>query len=124
MIKMIVFTPHIFGESIYDGLDEIKEFETIEEMKEYLCNFWGIDNNITINDIEIGEQIEYKDERLDWEDIRYVYLKISDKSRRIGYCTTKYKNLEQTINKLKIEKQEKNLKDKSIKVRKLTPNNN
>ena len=34
MIKMIVFMPHVFGESIDDALDQIKEFETVEEMKE------------------------------------------------------------------------------------------
>lgn len=119
---MIVFTPHVFGETIYDEIDEIKEFETPEEMKEYLSNFWSIDNNITINDIEIGEQLEYKDKRLGLEDIRYVYLKINGKSRRIGYCTTKYKNLEEIINRIKSEKQESSLKDKFLKIRKLVPN--
>ena len=69
---MIAFMPHIFGESIYDGLDGIKEFETVEEMKEYLCNLPNRLIKITANDITIDNERVYKDERLGWEDKRYV----------------------------------------------------
>ena len=95
--------PHIFGESIYDSLDQIKEFETVEEMKKYLCNLPNRLIKITVNDIEIDNERVYKDERLGWEDKRYVCLKKDDQTWVIGYCATKYKNLEETINKLKQE---------------------
>jgi hypothetical protein len=95
--------PHVFGESIYDALDEIKEFETIEEMKEYLCNLPNRLIKIKPNDIVIDNKISHEDERLGWEDKRYVCLKQDDKKIVIGYCATKYKNLEETINRLKQE---------------------
>ena len=100
---MIVFMPHVFGESIYDALDEIKEFETIEEMKEYLCNLPNRLIKINANEIVIDDRFSYEDKRLGWQDTRYVCLKQDDEERVIGYCATKYKNLEETINKLKQE---------------------
>ena len=103
---MIAFMPHYFGDSIYDRIDDFKEFETIEEMKEYLCNFWNINNDITKDNIVIDNRLTYEDKRLGWKDTRHVCLKKGSKSIVIGYCATKYKNLEETINRLKIEKQE------------------
>lgn len=103
---MVAFMPHYFGETIYDRIDDFKEFETIEEMQEYLCNFWNINNELTKDNIVLGDK-SYEDERLNWEDTRYVCLKRGNKVIRvIGYCATKYKNLEDTINRLKIEKKE------------------
>ena len=95
--------PHVFGESIYDALDEIKEFETVEEMKEYLCNLPNRLIKINANEIVIDDRFSYEDKRLGWQDTRYVCLKQDDEERVIGYCATKYKNLEETINKLKQE---------------------
>ena len=100
---MIVFMPHVFGESIDDRLDQIKEFETVEEMKEYLCNLPNRLIKINVNEIVIDNRMTHKDERLGWEDKRYVCLKKDGEERVIGYCATKYKNLEETINKLKQE---------------------
>lgn len=100
---MIAFMPHVFGESIDDRLDEIKEFETVEEMKEYLCNLPNRLIKINANEIVIDNRMTHKDERLGWEDKRYVCLKKDGETRVIGYCATKYKNLEETINKLKQE---------------------
>ena len=91
--------PYAFGETIYDGLDDIKEFESIEEMKKYLCK----SKNVTVDDIIIKDERIHKDERLGWEDKRYVCLKYEGQTWVIGYCATKYKNIEETINKLKKE---------------------
>ena len=106
MIKMIVFMPHIFGESIYDSIDQIKEFETISAMKEYLCSLYNKHLNININNIVIDDQKSHNDERLGWKDKKYVCLKKDGTSICIGYCATKYKNLNETINKPRIEKEE------------------
>ena len=95
--------PHVFGESIDDALDQIKEFETVEEMKEYLSKYWNINKRITKDNIVIDDRFSYEDKRLGWQDTRYVCLKQDDETRVIGYCATKYKNLEETINKLKQE---------------------
>lgn len=95
--------PHVFGESIDDDLDEIKEFETVEEMKEYLCNLPNRLIKINANEIVIDDRFSYEDKRLGWQDTRYVCLKKDGETRVIGYCATKYKNLEETINKLKQE---------------------
>lgn len=100
---MIVFMPHVFGESIDDDLDEIKEFETVEEMKEYLCNLPNRLIKINANEIVIDDRFSYEDKRLGWQDTRHVCLKKDGETRVIGYCATKYKNLEETINKLKQE---------------------
>ena len=95
--------PYVFGESIDDALDQIKEFETVEEMKEYLCNLPNRLIKINANEIVIDDRFSYEDKRLGWQDTRYVCLKQDDEERVIGYCATKYKNLEETINKLKQE---------------------
>ena len=100
---MIAFMPYVFGESIDDRLDEIKEFETVEEMKEYLCNLPNRLIKINANEIVIDDRFSYEDKRLGWQDTRYVCLKQDDEERVNGYCATKYKNLEETINKLKQE---------------------
>ena len=95
--------PYVFGESIDDALDQIKEFETVEEMKEYLCNLPNRLIKINANEIVIDDRFSYEDKRLGWQDTRYVCLKQDDEERVIGYCATKYKNVEETINKLKQE---------------------
>lgn len=95
---MITFRPHFFGETIYESLDYIKEFETVEEMKEQLYKYYknkGYD--ITLNDIKIDNRLTTKDERLEWEDTKMVCLNINGTSKCIGYCATKYQNLEKTI---------------------------
>ena len=95
--------PYVFGESIDDALDQIKEFETVEEMKKYLCNLPNRLIKINANEIVIDDRFSYEDKRLGWQDTRYVCLKQDDEERVIGYCATKYKNVEETINKLKQE---------------------
>lgn len=112
---MIVFMPHYFGESIYDALEQTKEFETVEEIKEYLCNLPNRLIKINANEIVIDNRMTHKDERLGWEDKRYVCLKKDGEERVIGYCATKYKNLEETINRLKQENKVKVYKKIKIK---------
>ena len=49
---MIAYVPYYSKDStIYDIFDEIKEFESIDEMKEYLLKYWNINKRITKDNI-------------------------------------------------------------------------
>ena len=100
---MIAFMPYFFGESIYDIFDEIKEFESVDEMKEYLYKYWNINKRVTKDNIVIDESLSCENKDLGWQDQRMVCIKINGRTRVIGYCATKYKDLDEKINQIKQE---------------------
>ena len=92
---MLIFIPHVFGESIYELAPFIREFENEELMKRFLMSKY----NCHYNDISFDNQI-YFDDRLGWEDIRRIFLTKDDKVYVLGGYATKYKSLETTLEKL------------------------
>lgn len=99
---MIIFRPH--RGSLAEAMAEAKEFNNVEEMKEYIVNQWnegwkGEKKLFTAEDIVINEDSEVNDERIGWEDSKYVcikklgeedYMKKHGCAQCIGMCATKY----------------------------------
>lgn len=91
---MIIYRPH--RELLADAMAEAKEFNSEQEMKEYIVKQY--DGYFSIEDIVIlGDP--YNDERIGWEDTRYVCTKrFGDQDyivkygvpQCIGMCATKY----------------------------------
>lgn len=105
---MIIFRPHIFGETLEDSMQLAKEFKNEDEMKKYIYNLWNREKeNFSMNDIVIDDRLITKDDRIGWEDTRYVsikrygdtdYITKYGSSQCIGYCATKYKKLQEVFN--------------------------
>lgn len=101
---MIAYVPYYSKDcSVYDIFDEIKEFESVEEMKEHLLKYWNINKRITKDNFIIDKSLSCENDELGWMDQRMVCIKINGRTRVIGYCATKYKDLDETINKIKQE---------------------
>ena len=101
---MIVYIPYYSKESsIYDIFDEIKEFESVDKMKEYLLKYWTINKTITKDNIVIDKSLSCENDELGLKDQRMVCLKIGRTTRVIGYCATEYRDLNEKINKTKQE---------------------
>ena len=61
-----------------EAMREAKEFQTIDEMKLYICDDWGIDaSEITI------DEPHGNDDRIGWKNVRYV----CKNGLAIGYCS-------------------------------------
>lgn len=96
---MIIFRPH--RRMLYEAMAEAKEFNNVEEMKEYIVKFWnegraGTKELFTIDDIVINEASAINDDRIGWEDSMYVCVKRMGETEYeipqcIGMCATKYK---------------------------------
>ena len=101
---MIIFRPH--RRLLDEAMAEAKEFNTVEEMKEYIVKLWhegysGPKELFNAEDIVIDEKSARKDDRIGWEDSMYVcvkrmgdedYIKKHGIPQCIGMCATKYKN--------------------------------
>lgn len=98
---MIIFRPH--RGTLADALAEVKEFNSVEAMKEYILKDWTDwfakfgreDKPFQLEDIIIDEQ-SIDDERCGWHDCRYVCLKrlgkeIYNVPQCVGMCATDYK---------------------------------
>lgn len=92
----IIYRPHRGG-SVFDTIKEAREFNNIQEMKEYIVKQW--DNNFSIDDVMIKDESN-NDDRINWKDVRYVCIKRLGKEdymskygspQCIGYCATDYK---------------------------------
>lgn len=97
---MIIYRPH--RGSLKDALKEAKEFDSIDEMKQYIYNDWKKlylelnykDAPFEVEDILIdNESIE--DKRCGWHDTRYVCIKRMWEENYnipqcIGMCATNY----------------------------------
>lgn len=97
---MIIFRPH--RGTLGDSLAEAKEFNSVDEMKQYILDDWQEHFNIigliteqfSLDDIVIdGESVD--DDRCGWHDCRYVCIKrlgkeIYDSPQCVGTCATDY----------------------------------
>jgi hypothetical protein len=79
-------------------MEEAKEFKDANEMKRYIAEDWqkdwGEQATFSVDDITIDDRT-VNDERIGWEDTRYVCVKrMGDKvyniPQCIGMCATKY----------------------------------
>ncbi len=100
---MIIFRPH--RRSLDEALEEAKEFNNVEEMKEYIVKQWhdgwaGQCELFTADDIVIDEESAVYDKRCGWRDTMYVcvkrmgnedYMKMYGAPQCIGMCATDYK---------------------------------
>lgn len=101
---MIIFRPHRMGIDIGKAMEKAKEFNTVDEMKEYIVELWqggsGSPTLFTVDDIVINEKSAVNDTRIGWEDSMYVcvkrmgdedYIKKYGTPQCIGMCATKYR---------------------------------
>ena len=102
---MVIFRPHRLGMDIGEAMAQSKEFNNVEEMKEYIVKLWhegygGPKELFTVDDIVIDKASAVNDKRIGWEDSMYVcvkrmgdeeYIKKHGTPQCIGMCATKYK---------------------------------
>jgi len=101
---MIIFRPHRMGMDIGEAMEKAKEFNTVDEMKEYIVELWqggsGSPTLFTIDDIVINKESAVNDTRIGWEDSMYVcvkrmgdedYIEKYGTPQCIGMCATKYR---------------------------------
>lgn len=91
---MVMYRPN--RGNLVDSMEEAKKFNDIQEMKKYIVDKWhGL---ISLEDIVIKDDPN-KDERIGWEDVRFVctnrlgdkdYIKKYGTPQCIGMCATKY----------------------------------
>lgn len=91
---MIIYRPH--RGSLRDAMKEVREFNTEQEMKEFIVEQW--DNNFSEDDIVLDDEI-INDNRIGWKNTRYVGTKrFGDQDnialygypQCIGMCATQY----------------------------------
>jgi hypothetical protein len=91
---MIIYRPH--RGSLCDAMEEAKEFNNLQEMKEYIVEQWN--NKFSLDDIVIESQA-INDEHIGWKDSRSVcikklgkedYIKKYKYPQCIGTCATDY----------------------------------
>lgn len=91
---MIIYRPH--RGRLNDAMAEAKEFNSEQEMKEYIVEQWG--GYVSFDDIVIiGDS--HNDDRIGWRDVRYICAKRFGKQDNIvkygfpqciGMCATDY----------------------------------
>lgn len=98
---MIIFRFH--RGLLADSMETAKEFQTEEEMKEYIVSYYEKEYGfklLDVDDIVINEET-MNDDRIGWKDTRYVYTKrfmnenYMEKygsPQCIGMCATEYPN--------------------------------
>lgn len=95
---MIIYRPHT--STLGESLEYAKEFNSEEEMKEYIFNEWkpyGMPFNV--EDIVIDHDVQKDDPRCGWHDTMYVCVKrmgnkVFDTPQCIGMCATNYDRME------------------------------
>lgn len=102
---MIIYRPIRF--SLFESMALAKEFETIQEMKEYIVkeHTWEeVGPAFEIDDIVIGNE-SIKDDRIGWNNVCYVcvkrylsedYIEKYGVAQCIGMCATDY-NREESL---------------------------
>lgn len=91
---MIIYRPH--RELLEDAMAEAKEFETVDDMKRYIVQSftdegWG--ELVSFDDISIDTKRCVKDDRIGWNDTRYVIANRFGNEKGsicIGMCATDY----------------------------------
>lgn len=93
---MILFRP-IKG-SLSEAMQLVKEFETENDMKDYISKRWGGDY-ISFDDIIIDDKSFDESDRNGWKNTKYVLTKTMGDTdciaeygvpQCIGYCATEY----------------------------------
>lgn len=97
---MVIYRPHRGG--MVESMAETVEFESLYDMKAYIVKkdfeTWGRPM-LSVDDIVIDEDV-ISDDRIGWEDVRYVCTKRYGSEdfiekygcpQCIGYCATRYK---------------------------------
>ena len=96
---MIIYRPH--RGSLIDAMKEAKEFETLDEMKDYIVDDW--DGFIKKDDIVLSEET-HDDNRIGWKNVKHVctkgileydgtykdYIKLYNTPQCIGMCSEEY----------------------------------
>ena len=93
---MIIYRPH--RGSLDEAMKECKEFETVDEMKEFISREWCALFGAQLfrpDEIVIGQDT-IEDSRIGWKDCRHVMVTRMGNERFpipqcIGWCATKYK---------------------------------
>lgn len=102
---MVIFRPHRAGMDILEAMKMAQEFSDEEAMKAHIVESWhegwgGSEKLFTAEDIVIQEEPVMKDDRVGWEDTRYVcvkrmgeedYIQKHGVPQCIGMCATKYR---------------------------------
>lgn len=91
-----IFRPHRF--ELTNAMKEVKEFETKQEMFEYIRDEWSKDWHkpmFDVSDIVMNEDYKINDDRIGWKDTMYVCIKrCGDQEYEhpacIGMCATDY----------------------------------
>ena len=92
---MIIYRPH--RSILSQAMSEAKEFDNEDDMKNYILKDW--DGLFSFDDIVIDDE-SVKDDRIGWNDSRYVctkrcgkddYIKLYGVPQCIGMCATDYK---------------------------------
>lgn len=99
----VIFRPHRMGITIVDAMTEAKEFDNVDEMKQYIVKLWHECWNgptlFTADDIVIDDKSVVNDTRNGWKDTKYVcikrlsdtdYMKKHGVPQVIGMCATDY----------------------------------
>lgn len=103
---MILFVPHIFGESLYECMVNAKEFESEEALIDYFYErYSSVLESFSKDRIIIGKVLK-EDKRMGMLDPRNIYVKMTDKEKKynindcllIGTCASKYNNINDTMN--------------------------
>lgn len=87
---MIKYRPH--RSTLREAMKEAKEFETVDEMYDYIVSNWNRDKELIAKEnLSIGEKLG-KDPRIDWKETRYVLInrigdEIYDEPQCIGMCS-------------------------------------
>lgn len=99
---MIIFRPH--RELLYEALEGMKEFESIDEMKQYISKSY--EGLAAVDDIFLDKRT-VKDDRIGWNDTRYVCTRKLENDdvceMCIGMCATDY-DCDKTVAYLKEQK--------------------
>lgn len=109
---MVIYRPHRGG--LAESMAEAQEFETEEEMKQYIYDFHkkyfldlGYPNApFEIEDIVIDKENSHEDDRIGWHNTMYVcvkrygnedYIKKYGTPQCIGMCATDYDRKEAAV---------------------------
>lgn len=102
---MVIYRPHRGG--LAEAMEEAREFENFEEMKQYIYDDAEVFNGekaFEIEDIVVADDL-HEDWRVGWNDSRHVgikryfnedYMEKYGTPQCIGMCATDYPGLEQS----------------------------
>lgn len=82
---MIIYRPH--RGSLSDALSEVKEFSTLQELKEHVASTWNSMGFEQVTSSDVAIKIDpIREGRICWNDTRMVLCK----GYPVGFCATQY----------------------------------